>query len=410
VRLTGLAAPYRPVLAHPVLRRVLPGFVVSALGDAMSYLAISWLAIDLAPAGTRGVWVGAAVAAYTLPGALGTVLFGRWLRGRSGAQLAGWDALLRGSALAAVPLAAALDRLSIGLLVALLGVSSLLHSWGSAGRYTLLAEVLPPEDRLAGNAVVSTTAELTTLVGPLLAGVLTAWHSPTLVIAVDAATFGVLAATYRLAVPRERRRARVAPGSSRSEGFATIRADRRLTGLLALSFSFFLLYGPVQVALPLTVSLDRGGSATDLGLLWTAFGVGAIVGGLLTGYLRRWPLWRITIGTVLVWGLSLLPIGLGAPLLWCVLAMGVGGLAYGPYGATSMALFQRSTSIERLPEVLAAQSAVILLSVPVGAALGGPLIGLVGAQHTMLASGVATITLALVAAGLVRAAPRVNRI
>jgi hypothetical protein len=63
------ASPYYPALVHPVLRQVLPGAAASALGDGMSAAAIAWLALKLAPPGSRGLWVGAAVAAYSLPGA-----------------------------------------------------------------------------------------------------------------------------------------------------------------------------------------------------------------------------------------------------------------------------------------------------------------------------------------------------
>jgi hypothetical protein len=61
-------SPYYPALAHPLLRRVLPGAAMSALGDGMSAVAIAWLALKLAPEASRGLWVGAAVAAYSLPG------------------------------------------------------------------------------------------------------------------------------------------------------------------------------------------------------------------------------------------------------------------------------------------------------------------------------------------------------
>ena len=44
--------PYYPALTHPVFRRVLPGAAASALGDAMSAVAIAWLALKLAPAGS----------------------------------------------------------------------------------------------------------------------------------------------------------------------------------------------------------------------------------------------------------------------------------------------------------------------------------------------------------------------
>jgi hypothetical protein len=42
------------------------------------------------------------------------------------------------------------------------GLASLLQPWGSAGRFTLLAEVLPARAHLAANAVVGTLAELGT--------------------------------------------------------------------------------------------------------------------------------------------------------------------------------------------------------------------------------------------------------
>ena len=84
-RLTERArsSPYYPALSHPVLRRVLPGAAASALGDGMSAVAIAWLALKLAPADSRGLWVGAAVAAYSLPGAVGAVALRRWLSGRA---------------------------------------------------------------------------------------------------------------------------------------------------------------------------------------------------------------------------------------------------------------------------------------------------------------------------------------
>src|SRR5580658_8410522 len=124
------ASPYYPAITHPVLRRVLPGAAMSALGDGMSAVAIAWLALKLAPPGSRGLWVGAAVAAYSLPGAAGAVVLRRWLRGRGGARLVFVNAVLRALALGLIgclALAGLLDPVGY---VALLGVSSLLSAWG----------------------------------------------------------------------------------------------------------------------------------------------------------------------------------------------------------------------------------------------------------------------------------------
>jgi DHA3 family macrolide efflux protein-like MFS transporter len=388
-------SPYRPVLRHPVLRRVLPGIAVSCLGDGMSAVAVTWLAIQLAPPGTRGTWVALAVSAYTLPGALGVPLFGRLLAGRPGAQLAGWDAILRAVALGAIPVAYAVGVLSAPLYVVLLGVSSLLHSWGGAGRYALVAELLPAEQQVAANSVVSILVEGATIVGPPLAGLLVAGAGAASVIAVDAATYAVLAASYRYAMPA-RAGAPVRPDAGRAPaGLATIRRDRALVGLLLLSAGFFFLYGPLLVALPLYVVGDLHAGAGTLALFYAAAGVGSVLGGLLAGYLGRRRLWPIVVGIVVGWGIALVPLGLPVPVGVALVAFGVSGVIWAPYPAVSTALFQRDTPAEVLPAVLAARGAVLVLAVPLGTLAGAPLVAALGPRGALLACALAIVALGL---------------
>ncbi|MEU8084151.1 MFS transporter [Micromonospora sp. NPDC049101] len=393
------SSPYWPVVSHPQLRRVLPGLAVSALGDGMAVVAVTWLAIDLAPADRRGIWIALAMAAYSVPSAVGTVVFGRLLRGRGGAQLAGWDAILRAGALAAIPVAHLAGVLTLGLYVVLLAASALLHSWGSAGRFTLIAELLPQRHHLPANALLGTIAGFATIVGPPLAGLLIGWAGPVWVIAIDAATFAALALTYRLALPTTDGVQRAERGASRTAGFAVIRRDPALLGLLLLSLGFFFLFGPVYVAMPIHITDDLHASATLLGIFYTAFGVGGLVGGLVAGYLRRWPLRATTIGIVVGFGATMLPLGLGAPLVVSLPAFALAGLIWAPYMSTSMALFQRSTSTAQLPAVLAANGAILVLAVPLGTMLGGPLVGAVGARPTLLFCAVAIVALGLIAGG-----------
>jgi predicted MFS family arabinose efflux permease len=396
---TGVrSSPYWPVVSHPQLGRVLPGLVVSALGDGMSLVAVTWLALQLAPDAHRGTWVAVAVAAYSLPAAAGGVLFGRFLRGRGGAQLAGWNAALRAGALGAIAVAYALSGLTLGLYVTLLAVSSLLAAWGSAGHYTLIAELLPPVHHLPANAVMTSIANFATIVGPPLAGFLIGWTNPATVIAIDAASFAVLALTYRLAVPAG---APAEPATPAAGGFGAIRANRTLLGLLTLSFAFFFLFGPFYVAMPVHVAEDLHAPATVLGAYYTAFGAGALLGGLATGYLSRWRLWPTTIGIVLGFGAAMLPLGLGAPTVLAVTSFALAGAIWAPYMSTSMALFQRTTPPADLPQVLAANGSVLVLAVPLGTMLGGPLVAGLGARSTLLLCAVATIALGLLTAVLV---------
>nr|WP_245718771.1 MFS transporter [Micromonospora rhizosphaerae] len=366
----------------------------------MALIAVTWLALQLAPPGQRGTWTAVAVAAYTLPSAAGTMIFGRFLIGRSGAQLAGWDAILRAAALAAIPAAHLFGALSIGLYVALLAAASLLRSWGSAGRFTLVTELLPQRHHLPANAMLAIIGDAATIIGPPLAGILISWAGPVWVIAIDAVTFAVLALTYRLAVPAVKRTDPTETVTPSTAGFGIIRHNRSLLGLLALTFGFFFLFGPFYVAMPVLVTEDLHASATTLGLYYTAFGAGSLLGGLATGYLHRWPLWPTTIGIVVGFGVAMLPLGLDTPVGLSLPAFALAGLIWAPYMSTSMALFQRSTTTTKLPQALAANSAVTVLAVPLGTMLGGPLTTGIGARQTLLLCAAATIALGVVAAGL----------
>jgi DHA3 family macrolide efflux protein-like MFS transporter len=403
------SSPYRPVVAHPVLRRVLPGLAISSVGDGMSVVAVSWLAIQLAPPASRGAWVAAALAATTLPSLLGTLTLGRFMRGRGGAQLAGWDAILRATALGAIPVCHAFGVLDGRLYVALLALSSWLRSWGNAGRYSLIAELLPQEHHLAGNAVMGLLGEIAGLVGPAIAAAAIGVGGAPLAIAVDAATFAILAMTYLFAVPRAHRAGPAKGAGERATGFATIFRSRALLALTALSFGFYLLYGPVQVALPVYAAEVPDGSAATLAAFWTAFGVGAVIGSFGAGHLKRRPIWPTTAGIVMGWGIALLPLGLGAPPLAALISFGVGGLIWAPFPSTSMALLQRSTDGPTRPQVLAANSTLVILSVPSGALVGGPLVGAIGAQPAITASAILTVSLGVAAFGCLRFGRLVKR-
>jgi MFS family permease len=391
---TATGTGYRAVLADRRVRRLLAAFAASYLGDGMSAVAVAWLAIALAPGPHAGLLVGAAIAAYTLPAVLGVAAFGRWLRPVSARRLLIADSVLRAVLLGCVPLAWAAGVLSPGLYVALLAASSLLRSWGQAGKFTILAELVPERQRLSVNALVSTLGFSTIVVGPAVAGVLSAGIGPAWVLGLDALSFAALAAV--VAATRVPPRAADTAGPVATGVRWLLRARPQLFALLVLTWLFDLLYGPVEVALPLHVTTDLAAGSALLGLYWTAFGVGSVAGGLLTGVLRRLPRWPVTVGIVGGWGLALLPFGLGAPAAVTVACFGLGGLIFGPFNALSMTLVQDETPPRQLASVLALRSAALMTAAPVGAALGGPLVTAFGPRPVLAGSGVATVALAAV--------------
>jgi MFS family permease len=381
------------VLAEPVFRRLIVGFAVSYLGDGMSFLAVPWLAIELAPPATSALWVGGAVAAYTLPGVVGAIALGRWLRRVPARQLLLADNVLRAVFLGAIPVAWLAGSLTLPLYVVLLGMSSLLHAWGNAGQYTLLAELLPDEQRLAGNTLVGSLTFAGTIAGPAIAGVLVTHVSSAYVLGLDALSYAFLAAV--VARLRLRESGSVAPvdRAAARGGLGLLRSHHELLGLLTLTWFFNLLYGPVEVALPLHVTDDLHAPGTLLGLYWTLFGIGAVLGGLAVGALRQLPLWPVTIGIVIAWGLVLLPFGLPVPTAVTVACFALGGAIYGPFVALSVTLMQAKSPPQYLAAMLAARSAVLLTASPLGTALGGPLTSTLGPRATLSGSGLATVLL-----------------
>jgi MFS family permease len=389
------------VLGRPVLRRIMPAMLLSAIGDGMSVVAVAWLALQIAPPDESGVWTALAVAAYTLPATLGAAVLARLVRRLPSTALVTVDATLRAGTLGTVAALAIAGALAPATYVILLAASSLLHAWGNAGSYTLIAELVPDEDRLTGNALLSTFSQAAYVVGPGLAGVLTAWAGPGWVIAVDAASFAVLALTCRWAT-RSSAPPPVPKPSESTPASRAIRSDRRLAGLLAVTCVFFFLYGPVEVALPIHVAQEIHGSAALLGAFWAAFGVGAILGGLGAGLLRHRPLWTVVAAIIIGWGAALLPLGLTDAVVPGLVGFAAGGLIYGPFTAICTALFQRSSPPQLLSRVLATRTALTAPSTALGTLLGGPVVGAIGGRPTLLASALLTIALGVLVAFVTR--------
>lgn len=380
----------------------------------MSFVAVAWLAIQLVPHGSTGLWVGASVAAFTLPGVVGALAFGRWLRRVPARQLLVADSTVRAVFIGAIPLAWFAGVLTPTLYVVLLAISSLLHAWGSAGTYTVLAELVPQDHRLAANTLVSTLTFAATIVGPAIAGVLVTYVSAVFVLGVDALSWAFLAVVVVASRLPDSGRTEPVDASAARGGFARLRADRELLGLLALTWCFNFLYGPVEVALPLHVTHDLHAPGSLLGLYWTLFGIGAVLGGLAVGALRQLPLWPVAVAIVIGWGLMLLPFDTGAPTAVTIVCFTIGGAIYGPFVALSVTLLQRKAPPEHLASMLAARSAALLTAAPLGTALGGPLTAAFGARRTLGGSGLVTVALGGVAALLLavrrpRPAPATSR-
>jgi MFS family permease len=389
---------YRSLLADRRFRRLMPLFALSDLGDGMTVVAVAWMALAL---GGQGALIGIAVAAYILPGALGALVLGRWMRRLPPQRLLVADSVLRAVLLGAIPFAHVAGVLTPALYVGLLGASSLLHAWGKAGRHALFAPLLREDQRLTANSALSTSQWSATIAGPALAGLLVGVISPAWIIGLDAATFALLALqTGSTSLP-----AASVPVPAAGQGLGILRRQPDLLALLVVTWLFNLAFGPVEVALPLFVTDDLHAGSELLGQYWAAFGIGAVAGALATGAARRLPLWPAMLAIIAGHGVGMLPFAFNHTAVPSLLGFAFAGLVYGPYSALSFTLLQDRAPADSLTTVLAARSAVLLTGSPLGAACGGFFVDQAGAPAVLTGCGALMILIA-VSCALMRAGVR----
>lgn len=373
---------------------------MSSLGDGLSAVTVAWLALPLAPARHVGVYVGLAVAAYTLPGVVGAWTLGGLLRQRSARALVLAHSALRACLLGGIAVLDWAGALHPVAYMALLAGSSLLGAWGAAGEYTMLAEVGGPQRRFAVNSLASAQASISVIVGPAVAGVLLGTLDAGWLLAGDAASWAFLGVQAWRTPVRPAGVHRLTSGAGPVEPHAAESTFRLLfrpdlRNLILLTAVFFFFYGPVEDALPVYVARDVRAGAGLFGAYWAVFGVGALISTLIAGARHVGNIRRVTLLIVAGWGACLLPFA-GAPVGVTLACFALGGLIYGPFIPLTYALFQSATTAEKLPSVLAARGAMVIAAAPLGTAAGGPLVQALGAPVTLAASGAATMLLAAI--------------
>ncbi len=365
----------------------------------MAWVAISWLAIDLSHGRNTGLLVGAAVAAYTLPGVVAGLGLSRVLAHFDPRQLILFDACLRLLCLGAVAATASVGVLNPPVFVLLLGISSLFGLLEVTGYLTTVVEMLPPEQHVAGNSLITVAVFASSIVGPAAAGGIVAAFGPGAAVGADALSYVALA----LAIVVSRRLQAPPPVAAKSQSvLRALRSLRRhpaILGITLLSVVFFGLYGPVEVALPVYVAHTLRAGPGLLGGFFSLFAVGATVGALASTLVQRFGIWRVALLVMIGWGLCLVAFGFFDSIVVSFVTLAVGGLIYGPFEPLKQTVVQRYSPPSLLPSLAAGSALLTVPASPLGTAAGGPIVAALGPGGTILWSGLATIAAALLAWG-----------
>ncbi len=314
----SLLADMRPLRESPPLRRLWIGTTVSSLGGSMTAFAVVLQTYDLTHSSV-------AVGAIGLVQAIPVVLLG--LFGGSFADAADRRrlVLVTSSALAAVSVAFAAQAFGglrqLWLLYALAGVQATLESVDGPARRTFLPRLVPAERVPAGVALNMLSFYISFLIGPLLAGTVSAAAGLRVCYLVDALSFGAsLYGVARLpAMPPQAGQAR--PGfRAAAAGLRFICRHRILTAVFLADLDATVLGMPVAL-FPALNAARFGGSPQTLGLLNAGLAAGGLLGSALSGPAGRVSgKARAMLFTVALWGAAIAGFGF-ARVLWLALLM-----------------------------------------------------------------------------------------
>ncbi|MGW1172818.1 MFS transporter [Kitasatospora sp. NPDC002543] len=366
----------RPGASAGVFWRYWTGSLVSRLGDQVTVVALPLIAVLTlhATAWQVGMITGAGYLAWLLVGLPAGVLVHRLpLRGTQVVM-----DLLRGLAVASVPVAAALGVLGLPHLVAvalLVGLASVVFDVGNS---TFLPSIVAKEELTARNSLLSGSSAATELAGPSLGGVLVQLVGGAAAMVLDAVSYLVSAALLRSLPRAERPTGRPADAGMREqirEGWHFVTRHPVIGPCAADATAVNFVAGGLMTLTPVFLVDTLDAPAAAVGALMATGGLGSLVGAALTPRVVS----RIGSGGALRWGALiaalftfLLPLaGSG----WAVLVFAVGNAGFSA-GVVVTSIVTRThrqthTPPELLPRVMATVRFVSWGAIPIGALLAG---------------------------------------
>jgi MFS family permease len=257
----------------------------------------------------------------------------------------------------------------------------------------IIPDLVPAEQLVQANALsqfVRPAAQM--LLGPALGGVLVRTVGPGWAFIVDAATFAwsgtmILRMTERPAVRDPD--ADTTHWADLKEGFRFVRSRTWLwVSMSVATVSLLCFWGPFEVLVPDLVKKDLHGSALDLGLVFAAGGVGAIIAAGVSGQ-RTMPRRPLSVMYV-SWALgTFLLIGFGlARSLWPMFL--VSALCQAMFTILMVNWFtvvQLLVPARIRGRVSSLDWFISTAGVPVSFALTGPIAAALGPRHTLIWAG-----------------------
>jgi DHA3 family tetracycline resistance protein-like MFS transporter len=367
------------------------GMTVSLFGDGLFFVSLAWQAYELTDSPGKVALIGLA---WTGPMVVlllvGGVISDRFERRR---VLIVSDAI-RAGAMLALGLLAVGGHIEIWHLVVLVAVYGAGDALFPAAFNALVPQLVPAGQLVQANAVDQLVRPLMLqMIGPAVGGVIVAAAGAGTAFLVDAGTFvlSIVALSLMRSYPvvRDPTAESSIVGEVR-EGFRFVRSQTWLWGTLVCAALFLLVYlGPWDVLLPYVIKNELGATARDLGFVYAASGLGAVLAAVVMAQ-RELPRRAITfmyVGFTLE--VAMMVVYGTATAVWPMLiAAFVAGISIASASVIWLTLLQRHVPGRLLGRVTSLDWLVSISLTPISFAITGPVAAAIGVRETLVGAGI----------------------
>jgi MFS family permease len=386
-----------PVIDRRPLYALLAANAISLSGNQITQIAIPWYVLS---SDGSGADVGFVAIFAVLPIILSAFLGGLMIDRIGRKPISIVADLCSAVSVAAIPFLHATIGLHFWQLLLLVFLGGLLDSPGGTARQSLLPDLIERSgitpERV--NSAYFSIQRFAQLLGPLVAGLLIAGVGASNVLWIDVVTFVISALLIARYIPDSGESAPANESYFRDfiDGIRFICSDRLLLWLVVtLAISNFLIEPVGSILLPV-LAKEQFHSARALGMIFAAFGCGALLGSIAYGVVgTRFKRRRLYITAHIAAGLPFLLVAL-LPPLWLTLPLFFAfGFSVGPLNPILMTVRQQRVPDHLRNRVFGTFSAIVWISIPIGLLAGGLLLDAIGLRATFIACSIGFLTLGL---------------
>jgi MFS family permease len=371
---------YSQIFSNRGFRSFWTGFTFSALGDAMTRVALTWYVFELTQSARA---LGLLTLAFTGPVLVGGFLAGFLLDRFDRRNVILVDSLFRGAVVLLVPVFHGLGILQLWHIYLVAAVYGSLMMISLAGGPALVPSLVRREQLDTANALETLSFTLSGVIGPPLAGILIGRIGAPNVVLLDALSYFIFAAlllqvpaTAKSRVPSE---TEVSAPLRYRDAARLLVENKVLLSTTLMFMSFNLGFGALTVWLPIYSNGISTGSPELYGILLGVFAAGEVLSAGMAGSLVT----AISLGTRISIAQAISGLSLGILLLWPNLWGLSAGLFLMGFFSSPLTIWAQTLRMQVIPEELRGRTFALLRTlmqgtVPLGGALAGWLLPLVG--------------------------------